>query len=134
MGPVTDPAARTWPRMLSQWVRAATHERPARATVLFPQYWRTGAGSMLRGMDAVRHFRTDLALVRLTLPVEIVRGEKDRIASQEWCSQLRGRSNGRLTSVGGAAHMVPVTHPAAVVAAVERVRVLRGRQPHRRPR
>lgn len=134
VGPVTDPAARTWPRMLSQWVRAATHERPARATVLFPQYWRTGAGSMLRGMDAVRHFRTDLALVRLTLPVEIVRGEKDRIASQEWCSQLRGRSNGRLTSVGGAAHMVPVTHPAAVVAAVERVRVLRGRQPHRRPR
>jgi len=119
--------------MLSQWTRTAGHERPAKATVLFPQYWHTGAMSMLRGMDAVRRFRTDLALARLTLPVEIVRGDKDRIASQEWSSQVRRTSNGRLTSVGGAAHMVPLTHPAAVVAAVERVRVVSGHRPYRLP-
>lgn len=77
VGPVTDPAAQTWPRMLSQWARTATHERPSEVPTLAPQYRRTGIMSMLRGMEAVRHFRTDLALSRLALPVEIVRGEKE---------------------------------------------------------
>jgi pimeloyl-ACP methyl ester carboxylesterase len=122
VGPVTDPAAQTWPRMLSQWIRTAVHETPAEATVLAPQYRRTGPASMYRGMDAVRHFRTDLTLLPLQLPVEIVRGANDRIASQAWSSRLGQASEGRLTTVPGAAHMVPLTHPAAVVAAIQRVR------------
>lgn len=122
IGSVTDPAAQTWPQMLNQWFHAAGRERLWEATVLAPQYRRTGLISMLRGMDAVRRYRTDLALSRVTLPVELLRGDKDRIASQEWSSTLRRASNGRLTSIEGAAHMVPLTHPAAVVAAVHRVR------------
>jgi pimeloyl-ACP methyl ester carboxylesterase len=121
VGPVTDPAAQTWPRMLSQWLRTASHERPGEAFTLVPQYRHTGIPSMLRGMDAMRHFRTDLALSRLALPVEIVRGESDRIASHEWSSVLRQISGGRLTAAQGAAHMVPLTHPGAVAAAVERL-------------
>jgi pimeloyl-ACP methyl ester carboxylesterase len=120
--PVTDPSAWTWPRMLGQWARTATHERPSEAPTLVPQYRQTGIRSMLRGMDAMRHFRTDLALSRLALPTEIVRGEKDRIASGEWSDVLRRASNGRLTTVEGAAHMVPLTHPGAVTAAVDRLR------------
>jgi pimeloyl-ACP methyl ester carboxylesterase len=122
VGPVTDPAAKTWPRMLSQWTRTASHERPRLAGTLVPQYRRTGPLSMLRGMDAIRHFRTDDALRALALPVEVVRGDKDRIASLEWSSALRRVSNGRLTTIHGAAHMVPLTHPAAVAAVVDRVR------------
>lgn len=124
VGPVTDVAAQTWPRMLGQWARTAGHERPEEATVLVPQYRRTGVISMLRGMQAVRRYRTDLALGRLTVPVEIVRGEQDRIASQEWSAALRRVCHGRLTSVAGAAHMVPLTHPGAVAAAVDRVRAV----------
>jgi pimeloyl-ACP methyl ester carboxylesterase len=122
VGPVTDPAAQTWPRMLSQWVRTAGHEWPSEAPVLVPQYWGTGILSMLRGMDAMRHFRTDVALSRLELPVQIVRGEKDRIASHEFSSVLSRVSNGRLTTIQGAAHMVPLTHPTAVAVAVDRLR------------
>ena len=121
VGPVSDPAAQTWSRMLGQWARTASHERPSEAAALVPQYRRTGILSMLRGMDAMRHFRTDLALSRLDGPVEIVRGENDRIASREWSSVLRRVSNGRLTTIQGAAHMVPLTHPTAVAAAVDSV-------------
>lgn len=122
VGPVTDPAAQSWPRMLSQWLRTACHERLGEVPTLVPQYRHTGISSMLRGMDATRHFRTDLALGRLALPVEIVRGETDRIASHEWSSLLRHVSDGRLTTVHGAAHMVPLTDPSAVAEAVERLR------------
>lgn len=122
VGPVTDPAAPTWPRMLAQWVRTASHERFSEAAVLVPQYRRTGPVSMVRGMDAVRHFRTDVALTGIGLPVEIVRGHADRIASRQWSAALRRIAGGRLTTVHGAAHMVPLTHPAAVAAAVARAR------------
>jgi pimeloyl-ACP methyl ester carboxylesterase len=133
VGPVTDPAADTWPRMLSQWLRAGSHERPAEAAALIPQYWRSGPTSMLRGMDSVRRFRTDLALAALRLPVEIVRGDKDRIASEHWSATLSRASDGRLTSVARAAHMVPLTHPRAVVAAVERLHVANGLSTHPLP-
>jgi pimeloyl-ACP methyl ester carboxylesterase len=122
VGPVTDPAAQSWPRMLRQWGRTAVHERASEAPNLARQYWRTGPVSMLRGMNAVRHFRTDLALQSLALPVEILRGHKDRIATQEWSSELNRASNGQLTVTDGAAHMVPLTHPEVVVAAVRRIR------------
>jgi pimeloyl-ACP methyl ester carboxylesterase len=131
VGPVTDPEAHTWPRMLSQWARTASHERPSEASSLLPQYRDTGLVSMLRGMDAIRRFRTDLGLRRLALPVEIVRGDKDRIASLAWSSVLRRVSDGRLTTVHGAAHMVPLTHPNAVVAAVTRVRLAIDQEPTR---
>jgi pimeloyl-ACP methyl ester carboxylesterase len=123
VGPVTDPAAHTWPRMVGQWARTATHERPREAPVLAPQYRDTGVLSMVRGMDEMRRFRTDRALGRLTVPVEIVRGAKDRIASAAWTLALQRASNrGGLATIQGAAHMVPLTHPSSVVAAVERVR------------
>jgi pimeloyl-ACP methyl ester carboxylesterase len=120
VGPVTDPAAPTWPRMLEQWARTAAHERFSEAAVLGPQYRRTGPLSMVRSMDTIRHFRTDVALIGMDLPVEIVRGQHDRIASREWSSALRAVCHGRLTTVHGAAHMVPLTHPNAVATAVLR--------------
>ena len=120
VGPVTDPAGATWPRMLAQWARTALHERFSEAAVLGPQYRRTGPLSMVRGMNAIRHFRTDVALIGLDLPVEIVRGQHDRIGSPEWSSALRAICDGDLTTVHGAAHMVPLTHPRAVATAVAR--------------
>ena len=75
------------------------------------QYRRTGPMSMLRGMNAVRRFRTDLAVQSLTLPVEIVRGRKDRIATQDWCSELMRAANGRLTTVEGGRPHGPADPP-----------------------
>lgn len=130
VGPVTDPAAQSWPRMLVQWGRTAAHEQPWEATTLARQYWRTGPVSMVRGMSAVRRFRTDHALRPLDLPVEIIRGDQDRIATQHWSSQLMQASRGHLTTMDGAAHMVPLTHPKVIVAAVDRIRTTTRRPTH----
>lgn len=125
VGPVTDPRARTWPRMLGQWLRTASHERLREVPVLVPQYRRTGPFAMVRGMGSVRGYRTDETLARLELPVVVVRGTGDRIARHDWSNRLARLVGGRLDTVPGAAHMVPLTHPGALVTAVLAVRSAR---------
>ena len=73
---------------------------------------------MVRGMDAIRWYRTDQALASLHIPVVVIRGARDRIAPQDWSAKLSAIARGRLQVVGGAAHMLPLTHPDAVVKAV----------------
>jgi pimeloyl-ACP methyl ester carboxylesterase len=123
IGPVTDPRAATWPRMLGQWARTAVHERLWELPILLPQYARTGLDSMVRGMDAIRSFRSDLALRRTNVPVAIVRGSRDRIARYDWCRQLAGAAGGEafVTSIADAGHMVPLTNPQAVADAVQAI-------------
>ena len=126
VGPVTDPTAQSWPRINGHG--SAAHEKglPKRRAWPVPAYRPHGR---LRGMNAVRRFRTDLAVASLTLPRGSSPAEReDRIATQDWCSELMRATNGRLTTVEGAAHMVPLTHPEAVVAAVDRVRAATRRQ------
>jgi pimeloyl-ACP methyl ester carboxylesterase len=124
VGPVTDPRAATWPRMLTQWARTATHERLREIPILVPQYGRTGLGSIARGMNTIRAFRSDLAIARTTAPVAIVHGTRDRIAPYDWCARLADAAAGPggVTSVANAGHMVPLTHPQAVAAAIRAIR------------
>ena len=118
VGPTTDPAAATWPRMAVQWLRTASHERLWEAGVLGPQYRATGVRSMLRGMDAMRHYRTDIGLAAARPPTRIVRGSHDRIAPEAWCDDLARSCGASVLTVAGAGHMVPLTHPQAVVDAI----------------
>lgn len=113
VGPVTDPAAQTWPRMLGQWARSAVHERPAEAAVLVPQYWATGPVGMLQGMDAIRWFRTDLTLAQQALPVEVVRGVNDRIATHDWSEHLRVVSHRDLDVGRGSGAHGPLDPPGS---------------------
>jgi pimeloyl-ACP methyl ester carboxylesterase len=118
VGPTTDPAAATWPRMVMQWLRTASHERLWEVGVLTPQYRSTGVASMVRGMDQMRRYRTDLGLAQASPPTRIIHGAYDRIASERWCAHLAEASTASVTAVPGASHMVPLTHPQAVVDAV----------------
>jgi pimeloyl-ACP methyl ester carboxylesterase len=122
VGPVTDPQARSWPRMLAQWLGTAVQENLSEAAVLVPQYRWTGSASMLRGMTQIRRYRTDVALSRLSVPTHIIRGQRDRIASAQWCAELTRSPLVELVSVPRAAHMVPLTHPRVVVDSIERIR------------
>lgn len=122
IGPVTDPAALTWPRMLARWMRTAGHERLWEVPVLAPQYRSTGVLSMVRGMNQTRRYRTDAALSTVSVPTIVIRGRHDRIAPARWCDQLAVTARTAVISVPKAAHMVPLTHPDVIAEAVERLR------------
>ena len=122
VGPTTDPTQSSWPRTLTQWARTARHERVWEPGILAPQYRRTGPVSMLRGMDRLLSHRVDHTLATLEpsagVAVRVVRGEHDEISGSRWCAALAAAGGGTVTTVADAAHMVPLTHPAALAAVV----------------
>ena len=58
-------------------------------------------------------------LPRLVMPVLVVRGEHDPIATQVWCERLvEMTKDGSLAVVPGAAHAINYTEPEAVAALI----------------
>ena len=119
VGPTTDPRAAGWPTLAARWVRTAAWERPGQIPLLVRSYGRTGLAAMSRAMDAARRHRLDAAVADLTCPVLVVRGRHDRIAPADWVAALaRHAPDGRAATLPVGAHMVPITHPTALAAAV----------------
>lgn len=119
VGPTTDPRADRWPRIAARWLRTAAWERPGQVPLLVRDYHRTGLGGMARVMDAARRHRIDRALARVGCPVLVVRGRHDRIAPADWVEGLADAApHGRAVTLPAGAHMVPITHPAALAAEV----------------
>jgi pimeloyl-ACP methyl ester carboxylesterase len=119
VGPTTDPRAATWPALVRRWLSTAAHERPGQIPLLVRAYARTGLGSMARGMDAARHHRLDHALAAVSCPVLVVRGRDDAICPADWAAALAAATPlGTAQTLPEGAHMVPVTHPAALAARI----------------
>lgn len=119
VGPTTDPRSATWPALARRWLRTAAHERPGQIPLLVRDYARTGLVSMARGMDAARHHRLDHALTGVTCPVLVVRGRNDAICPVDWAAALAAAApRGTARTLPEGAHMVPVTHPAALAARI----------------
>lgn len=121
IGPVTDPQARSWPRVVARLLRTAAHEPLWLLPLLVPQYRSTGPGSMVRGMSHVRRYRTRVALSALSVPTHVIRGEHDHIASASWCSRLVSAAPTEQITAPGAGHMVTLTHPSVIAASADRL-------------
>jgi pimeloyl-ACP methyl ester carboxylesterase len=119
VGPTTDPRAATWPGLVRRWLRTAVHERPGQLPLLVRAYARSGLGSMARGMDAARRHRLDRVLAAVHCPVLVVRGPHDAICPADWAAALAAATpEGRAETLPAGAHMVPITHPAALAGAI----------------
>jgi pimeloyl-ACP methyl ester carboxylesterase len=119
VGPTTDPRGRGRLALAARWLRTAGHERPGQVPQLVHDYARTGLGGMARGMGAARGHRIERALAAVGRPVLVVRGRHDRIAPHDWAVALAAAApQGRALTLPAGAHMVPITHPSALAAAV----------------
>jgi pimeloyl-ACP methyl ester carboxylesterase len=119
VGPTTDPRAPTWPRLAARWLATAAHERLGQVPLLVRDYGHSGLVTFARAMDAARRHPLAPALAGLDHPVLLVRGPYDRIAPQVWLDDLVALRPGieAVTLLAGG-HMVPVTHPHELAAAV----------------
>lgn len=119
VGPTTDPRGRTWPRLAGRWLATAAHERLGQVPLLVRDYSHSGLITFARAMDATRRHPIAPVLAALDQPVLLVRGPHDRIAPASWLDDLVGRRAGiEAVTLPAGGHMVPITHPHDLAAAV----------------
>jgi 2-hydroxy-6-oxonona-2,4-dienedioate hydrolase len=88
MGPTADPAARSGRQHLQRGLRTGAYERPGGAALMAVDYSRAGTDVLRHEMHAMIDDRLEDILPRLSCPVFVVRGERDRIVSQRWAEEV----------------------------------------------
>jgi pimeloyl-ACP methyl ester carboxylesterase len=128
IGGVVDPAARTAPLQALRLAQDVLREPPLTNWTVLSGYARTGLRWYLRTLPAMLGYRTEEALPRLSVPLLVVRGSRDPIATGPWSAQMgRLGSGGRVVEIAGAAHVAMHTHPDQVAAAIlEHARAVAG--------
>jgi pimeloyl-ACP methyl ester carboxylesterase len=118
-GPITDPAARTWPRLVARFA----------ADALLEQTWQ--AALLAEGVAAARPWRVAVTvghslryaieedLVRLPVAPLVIGGRLDPIAPLPWRAEVAALSGGTAVSVTEAAHNVLTTSPGRSAALID---------------
>lgn len=119
MGCVVDPRGRTALQQGLRLLQDCLLETPSANWTVLGEYARTGPRWYLRTVPSMLGYRTEEAVARLPVPLLIVRGARDPIASHDWAQQLqRLAPAARLVEVPRAAHLVMYTHPGKVAALI----------------
>jgi pimeloyl-ACP methyl ester carboxylesterase len=122
LGPTTDPRLRSPWGLAGRWLRTALAEPVRHLPRVVAQWLRTGPRAMTQLWRRAAPDRIDARLERLTVPVVVVRGTRDRLCDADWASRLVVSSaRGRLVQIHGAAHMTVQTRPDAVADVLRRV-------------
>lgn len=119
IGPVTDDKHRS---LLAQAValgRDTLGETPIVNAVVFTDYLRCGPSWFLKQSRFMINYPIEDRIQQLRMPVLIIRGGNDPIASTDWCRRLTRRAaRGRLVVVPGHRHVVQHTAACAVASAI----------------
>jgi pimeloyl-ACP methyl ester carboxylesterase len=135
IGPTADAAARTALAQAARSVRTSAHERPGGGALMAMDYAQAGAGVLREEMRSMLEDRPENLIGRLSCPVAIVRGERDRIVSQRWAEELARRAGApEPIVVPGWGHAVHYDDPEAVAAMVLRHGIENGRERRATPR
>ncbi|WP_131104817.1 alpha/beta fold hydrolase [Ornithinimicrobium sufpigmenti] len=119
IGGVVDPSARTALRQATRLGLDTLRETPLANYAVLRDYARTGPRWYLKNVPIMLGYRLEEALPRLQVPLLLLRGARDPIATQPWAEQMqRLAPDARLVTVPGAAHVAMYTHARDVAEAI----------------
>lgn len=120
VGGVVDPGARSAGHQAMRLLTDLFRETPSAVGALLGDWVRTGPRRYLETVPPMLDYPTEEAAVRLTVPLLVVRGDRDPVAPHDWADQLaRLAPDGRLVEVPGA-HTVTFTRPDEVAREIVR--------------
>lgn len=122
LSPTTDPAARSVPRLIARAAATGLYEPPTLYIWLVRDYARAGPRLLLAEMKQLLAHRIEDLLPKLSRPVRVVRGSRDRVVPQSWAetvARLSGAPPPRV--VEGVAHAVHYAAPQHIAAIVREV-------------
>jgi pimeloyl-ACP methyl ester carboxylesterase len=115
LGPTTDPRLRSAAGLAGRWLSTAAGESWWQVPLVVRQWSATGPRAMVELWRAAAPDPIDRRLRKVTVPVTVVRGTRDRLCPHDWAARLAAAApQGRLVELPRAAHLTPQTHPEAV--------------------
>jgi pimeloyl-ACP methyl ester carboxylesterase len=122
VGPTTDPRLRSALGLTWRWLATAIGEPWWQVPRIVAQWWSTGPRAMVALWRGAAPDRIDERIRRLTVPVVVVRGMRDRLCANDWAQHLASVApQGRLLELPGVAHMAVQTAPAEVAGIVRQL-------------
>lgn len=114
IGGVVDPGARSAFRHTMRLLTDFLLETPSASWAVLRDYARTGPRRYLETVPIMLGYPTEEAVVRLPVPLLVIRGNRDPVARHDWAEQMaRLAPDGRLVEIPGA-HVVMHTRPEEV--------------------
>jgi 2-hydroxy-6-oxonona-2,4-dienedioate hydrolase len=119
LGPTVDPGSRGLAPQLLRWLANSPYEPPSLAPVVLRDYLDCGLRRVAVTVVHCLRDRIEDKLPRVTEPTLVVRGERDRLVSQEWAERAaRLLPDGRLVVIPGRAHTLNFNAPVEVADVV----------------
>lgn len=119
IGGVVDPSSRTAWRQGLRLGLDTLREPPSANYAVLRDYLRTGPRWYLKTLPIMLGYRLEEALPRLSLPLLLLRGRRDPIATQPWAEQMqRLAPDARLITLDRAAHVAMHSRPDDVAGAI----------------
>lgn len=87
-GPTLDPAARTWPRLLTRYAGPLWREHPAEIPAVAGSIAASGMRPLITLIQSARADRPEQRITELRVPTMIITGRHDRVASPQWSRRL----------------------------------------------
>ena len=88
IGPTSDAAARTGSALVLRALRNTAYERPGLGLLAARDFGRAGASVLAGEMRQLLDHSIEAPLLKVQVPVRVVRGEADRIVPQRWAETV----------------------------------------------
>jgi pimeloyl-ACP methyl ester carboxylesterase len=119
IGPVCEPAARTALHAAARLALDTLREPLSTNIAVFSDYLAFGLRRYLGTLPAMLDYRLEDNLPKLTVPVLVLRGARDPIASASWCRELASAAeDGTFVEIPDSAHVAQHTAPTATATAI----------------
>ena len=119
IGPVADERRRTVLQQAGLLAVDTVREPPRANALVFADYLRCGPFWYLAQLRHMLGYRIENRITRVQVPVLVLRGSRDPIASRTWCRRLSAAADGAaLIEIPGRVHNVQHTAAGAVASAI----------------
>ncbi len=100
-GPTVEPAARRWPRLVTRYCRTLWRESPAELVSVRRSLVAGGVSRVVRLIESAIADRPEQLIAQSPVPIMILAGKHDRVASPTWCRQLADLGGARFRTLPG---------------------------------